>query len=216
MDKWAIEYKYIVVHLLSAVWLFASPWIAASQALLSFVISWSLLKFMPTESVMLSNHLILCCPLLLLPSVFPSISVFSNESTFHIRWTKYWSFSLSISPFSEYSGLTSNSHKYIGNISQVYWISVNTAKIFSRVYCLFECITAVATWSLCSIASSLFDCQFFSLSSLNDCNQISFYFFQTIHRIEKEICIYIHTYTCILYSLIFEGMSHWAVCYIDK
>ena len=185
------------------------------QAFLSITTSHSLLKLMSFELVMPSNHLILCS-FLLLPSVFLSIRIFSNELAFHIRWTKYWSFSLSISPFSEYSGLTSNSHKYIGNISQVYWISVNTAKIFSRVYCLFECITAVATWSLCSIASSLFDCQFFSLSSLNDCNQISFYFFRTIHRIEKEICIYIHTYTCILYSLIFEGMSHWAVCYIDK
>ena len=78
---------------------------AARQASLSFTISWSLLKLMSIESVMPSNHLILCHPLLLLPSIFPSIRVFSNESAHCIRWLKYWRFSLSISPFSEYSGL---------------------------------------------------------------------------------------------------------------
>ena len=75
------------------------------QASLSFTISQSLLKLMPIESVMPSNHLILCHPLLLLPSIFPSIRVFSNESALHIRWPKYWSFSFSISPSKEYSGL---------------------------------------------------------------------------------------------------------------
>ena len=75
--------------------------------LLSVTSSWSLLKLMSIESVMLSNHLILCCPLLLPPSIFPSIRVFSNESVLHIRWPKYWSFSFSISPSSEYSGLIS-------------------------------------------------------------------------------------------------------------
>ena len=70
-------------------------------------ISWSLLKFMSIESVMPSNHLILCRPLLLLPSVFPNIRVFSSESVLHIRWSKYWSFSFSISPSNEYSGLIS-------------------------------------------------------------------------------------------------------------
>ena len=89
---------------LSRVQLFATPWSAARQASLSFTISWSLLKLMSIQSVMPSNHLILCCPLLLLPSVFPSIGVFSNELAFCIRWLKYWSFS--ISP-SEYSGLLS-------------------------------------------------------------------------------------------------------------
>ena len=74
------------------------------QASLSFTISWSLLNLMPIESVMPSNHLILCCPLLLLPSIFPSIRVFSSESTLCIRWPKYWSFSFSISPSNEYSG----------------------------------------------------------------------------------------------------------------
>ena len=75
------------------------------QASLSFTISWSLLKLMSIESVMPSNHLILCHPFLLLPSIFPSIRVFSNELTLHIRWPKYWSFSFSISPFNDYLGL---------------------------------------------------------------------------------------------------------------
>ena len=85
----------------------ATPWIVARQASLSITNSRSSLKLMPIESVMLSNHLILCCPLLLPPSIFPSIRVFSNESVLHIRWPKYWSFSFSISPSNEYSGLIS-------------------------------------------------------------------------------------------------------------
>ena len=87
--------------------LFLTPWTAALQASLSFTISWNLLKVMSIESRMPSNHLILCCPLLLLPSVFPNIRIFSNESTLHIRWPKYWSFSFSISHSNEYSGLIS-------------------------------------------------------------------------------------------------------------
>ena len=83
------------------------PWTAAHQASLSFTISQSLPKLMCIESVMPSNHLILCRPLLLLPSIFPRIRVFSNESAFLIRWPKYWSFSFSISPSNEYSGLIS-------------------------------------------------------------------------------------------------------------
>ena len=92
---------------LSHVWLFVTPWTAACQASLSFTISKSLFKFMSIELVMLSNHLILCHLLLLLPSIFPSIRVFSNESALHIRWPKYWSFSFSISHYNEYSGLIS-------------------------------------------------------------------------------------------------------------
>ena len=101
------EVDVVVFQLLSRVRLFATPWTAACQASLSFTISWSLLRLMSIESVMPSNHLILCCPLFLLPSVFPSISVFSNESVLHIRWPKYWSYSFSISPSKEYSGLIS-------------------------------------------------------------------------------------------------------------
>ena len=84
-----------------------TPWTAACQSSLSFTISWSLLKLMSIESVMPSNHLILCRPLLLLPSIFPSIRVFSSESALRIRWSKHWSLSFSISPSSEYSGLIS-------------------------------------------------------------------------------------------------------------
>ena len=84
-----------------------TPRTATLQASLSFTVSWSLVKFMSIESVTPSNHLILCHPLLLLPSIFPSIRVFSNESAFRIRWPKYWSFSFSNSPSNEYSGLIS-------------------------------------------------------------------------------------------------------------
>jgi len=95
------------VQSLSHVQLFATPWTAACQASLSITNSWSLLKLMSIELVMPSNHLILCRPLLLPPSIFPSIRVFSNESVLCIRWPKYWSFSFSISPSNEYSGLIS-------------------------------------------------------------------------------------------------------------
>ena len=93
--------------MLSHVQLFVTPWIAAHQAPLSFTVSRSLLRFMSVVLVMPSNHLILCHPLLFLPSIFPSIRVFSNESVLHIRWPKYWSFSFSISPSNECPGLIS-------------------------------------------------------------------------------------------------------------
>ena len=95
----------VVVQLLSHVRLFATPWTAAPQASLSFTISWSLLKFISIDLVMPSNYLILCCPLLLLPSIFPGVMVFSKESVLYIRWLKYWNFS--ISPSNKYSGLIS-------------------------------------------------------------------------------------------------------------
>ena len=98
---------FVVVQLLSRVCLFATPWTAAPQSALSFTISRSLPQLTSIESVMPSNHLILCRPLLLLPSIFPSIRVFSNESALRITWPKYWSFSFSISPSNEYSGLIS-------------------------------------------------------------------------------------------------------------
>ena len=97
----------VSVQLLSRVWLFVTPWTAAHQTYLPITNSLSSLKLMSIESVMPSNHLILCCPHLLPPSIFPSIWVFSNESALRIRWPKYWSFSFSISPSSEYSGLIS-------------------------------------------------------------------------------------------------------------
>ena len=102
-----ISGKWIVVQLPSCVWLFVTPWIASHQPSLSLFISWSLPKFLSIESVMLSNHLFLYHPLLLLPSVFPSMRVFSNELALCVWWPKYWSFSLNISPSKDYSGLIS-------------------------------------------------------------------------------------------------------------
>ena len=95
------------VQSLSCVQPFVIPWTAAHQSSLPITNSWSLLKLMPIESLMPSNHLVLCCPLHLLPSIFPSIKVFSKESVLPIRWPEYWSFSFSICPSNEYSGLIS-------------------------------------------------------------------------------------------------------------
>ena len=110
--KWNFHIRTVSVlfssfRSLSSVQLFVTLWTAAYQPSLFITNSQSLLKLMPIESVMPSNHLILCCPLLLLPSIFPRIRVFSNESVLHIRWPKDWSFNFSISPSSEYSGLIS-------------------------------------------------------------------------------------------------------------
>ena len=99
--------QFVVFHLLICVQLFATPWTAAHQATLSFTISQSFLKLMSIELVMPPNHLILCRPILLLPLIFPSIRVFSNESALHIRGPKYWSFSFNLSPFNEFSELIS-------------------------------------------------------------------------------------------------------------
>ena len=101
----ALSWCFSSFQSLSQGWLSATPWTAAHQASLSITDSRSLLKLMSIKSVMPSNHLILCPPLLLLPSIFPSISIFSSESVLCIRWPKYWSFSFSISPSKEYSGL---------------------------------------------------------------------------------------------------------------
>ena len=101
-------YQFSSVQSLSHVWIFSTPWSAAHQAFLSITDSWSMFRLMSVESMMSSNHLILYCPLLLLPLVFPIIRVFSNESALCIRWPKYWSFSLSISPSNQSnSGLIS-------------------------------------------------------------------------------------------------------------
>ena len=116
----------IAVQLLSLAWLFVTPWTAARQASLSFPISWSLLKLMSIELVVPDNHLVLCYLLLLLPSIFPSIRVFSNESVLRIRWPMYWSFSFSISPSNEYSVLIS--------LGWTGWNSFQS-KGLSRVFC---------------------------------------------------------------------------------
>ena len=100
--------KIAVVQSLSRVWLFVTPWTAACQASLSITNSQSLFKLMSIESVMPSNHILLCRPLLISPLIFPSIRVFSNESALGIRWPKYWSFSFNNSPSNEYSGMISS------------------------------------------------------------------------------------------------------------
>ena len=102
-----VLFKFSSVQSLSRVQLFLNPWTTACQASLCITNSWSLLKLMSIESVIPSKHLILCRPLLLPPSIFPSIRVFSNESVLCIRWPKYWSFSFSIVPYNEYSRLIS-------------------------------------------------------------------------------------------------------------
>ena len=104
-----------------------TPWTAAHRSSLSFTVSWSLLKFMSTESIMLYNHLIFCCPLLLLPSIFPSIRVFSSELALCIRGLRYWTFSFRISPSNEYSELIS--FRLTGLISL---LSRGLSKVFSR------------------------------------------------------------------------------------
>ena len=112
------SFSFSSVQLLSRVWLFVTPWTTAHQASLSIINSWILPKLMSIESVMPSNHLILCCLLLLLPSIFPSIRVFSNESALHIRWPKYWSFSFNISPSSE--------HQDWSRLAWTGWISLQS------------------------------------------------------------------------------------------
>ena len=107
MERSYQTHSHSSVQELSHVPLFVTPWTAARQASLSITNSWSPPKLMAIESVMPSDHLILCRPLLLLPSIFPSIRVLSNQSALHIRWSKYWSFSFSISPSNEYLGLIS-------------------------------------------------------------------------------------------------------------
>ena len=114
----ALPVHFVVVQLLSHVWLFATLWTAARQASLSFPISQSLLKLMSIESMMPCNHLIPCHPLLLLPSIFPSVRVFSNESALHMRWPKCWS--ISISSSNEYSGLIS---------FRIYWFDLLAVQV---------------------------------------------------------------------------------------
>ena len=120
-----MHFCFCYCSVLSHIWLLATPWTAASQASLSFTISQSLLELMSIELVMLSNLLILCHPLLLLPSVFPSIRVFSNELALRIRQPKYWRFSFTISPSDEYSGLIS---------LKIDWFDLLKSKGLSRVF----------------------------------------------------------------------------------
>ena len=125
------------VQLLGHVWLFATPGTAACQASLSITNSQSLFKLMSIESVMPSNHLILCRPLLLMPSIFPSIRVFSNESVLRIMWANYWSFSFSISPSNEYSGLISfriDLFRIVLSLAQIKHFSIPIINWFTEYY----------------------------------------------------------------------------------
>ena len=129
-----LYHMFSSVQLLSRVQLFVTPRTAARQASLSIANSRSLPKLMSIESVMPSNHFILCHPLLLLPSIFPSIRVFSNESAPHIRWPKYWSFSFNISPSSEYPGLISLQSKGLSRVfSTPQFKSINSS-VLSFLY----------------------------------------------------------------------------------
>ena len=112
------------------------PWTAAHQPSLFFIISWSLLRLMSIEPVVPSNHLILCCPLLLLHSIFPSIRVFSNELVVHTRWPKSWSFSFSISPYNEYSGLISFRIDWFDLLAVQSTLKSSPAPQFESIKCL--------------------------------------------------------------------------------
>ena len=174
------------IQSLSRVRLSAAPWNAAGQASLSITNSWSLLKLKSIESVMPSNHLILCRPLLLLPSIFPSIRVFSNESVLCIRWPKYWSFSFSISPSNEYSGLISLRTDWLdllavqGSLSSILqhhslkasilWCSTFFIVQLPHPYMTTEKTITLTIWTFVSKVTSLF---FNMLSRL----VIAFFFF---------------------------------------
>ena len=121
--------QFSSVQLLSHVRLFATPWTAVRQASRSITNSQSLLKLISIESVMPSNHLILCCPLLFVPPIPPSIRVFSNESTLHVRWPKYWSFSFSIISSKEHPGLISFRMDWLDLLA---WITTNCGKFLKR------------------------------------------------------------------------------------
>ena len=133
-DRLSIQFSSVVQY----IWLFVTPWTAICQASLSIINFWSLLKLMSIGLVIPPKYLILCSPLLLLPSVFPSIRVFSNESILWIRWPKHWSFSFSISPSNEYSGLIS---------FRIYWFDLlvvhGTLKSFLQHHC---CLKASILW----------------------------------------------------------------------
>ena len=126
-----------------------TPWTAARQASLSVTDSWSLLKLISIESVMPANHLFLCHPHILLPSVFPSIRVFSNESALRIRWPKYWSFCFSISPSNEYSGLISFRMDWLGHVLAV-WVQTSSVVTlcFSFLVCQMKIVTVPHSGSL--------------------------------------------------------------------
>ena len=164
-------YRISSVQSLSHVRLFATPWTTGRQASLSITNSWSPPKLMSIESVMPSNHLILCHPLLLLPSIFPSIMIFSNESTLHMRWPKYWSFSFDISPSNEHPGLISFSIDWLDLLAfqgtlksllqqhspkaSIFWHSAFFTVQISHPYMTTEKTIALTRWTFSDKVMSL-------------------------------------------------------------
>ena len=163
---------FVVFRSLSHVWLFVNPQMVARQASLSFTISWSFFRLMSIESMMPPNHLILCHPPLLLPSIFPSIKSFSNESALCIRWPKYWSFSFSVIPFNEYSGLISfrvdwfdllaipgtlrSLLQYHSSIASILWCSAFFMVQLSYPYMTTGKTVALTMWTFVGKVMSLF------------------------------------------------------------
>ena len=163
--------QFSSVQSFSHVWLFATPWIAAHQASLSITNSRSPPRLMSIESLIPSNHLILCCPLLLLPSIFPSIRIFLNESLLYIRWPKYWSFSFNISPSNEHPGLISfwmdwldllavqgtlkSLLKHQGSKPSILWLSAFIMVQFSHPYMTTGKTIALTRWSFVAKVMSL-------------------------------------------------------------
>ena len=148
------EIWIVVVQLLSCVGLSLTPWTAAHQASLSSAISQSLLKLTPIELVMPSNHLVLRCPLFLLPSILPSIRVFSNELAFHISWAQYWNFSFSISPSSEYSGLISFRIDWFDLLAVPECMCLKTSKDYGTLSGSWSCV-----WQLQEPKTQIASCQ---------------------------------------------------------
>ena len=180
------SWPHVVVHSLSCVQLFVTPWTAARQTSLSFTISWSLLKLMSIELMMPSNHLILCRPLLFLPSIFPSIRVFSYESAPHIRWSKYWSFSFNISPSNEYSGLIS---------FRINWFDLLAVQGTPKS--LLQCYTSKSTILRCST--------FFMVQLSHPCMTTG-----------KTIALMRRTFIGIVMSLLFNMLSRFIIGFLPR
>ena len=177
--------QFSSVQSLSRVRLLATPWIAARQASLSITNSWSLLKLMPLDSVMPSSHLILCHPLLLLPSIPPSIRVFSTESTLHMRWPKYWSFNFSISPSNEHPGLISFRMDWL-DLLAVQGTLKSLLQCHSWKTSIFQC-SAFFTVQLSSITSvKLQD------AKLIHWNLLYFYTLTMKEKLRKPSCLPLH------------------------
>ena len=174
------------VHSFSCVWIFATPWTAACQASLSITNSQSLLKLTSIQSVMPSNHLILCCPILLLLSIFPSIRVFSKESVLRIRWPKYWSFSFNISPSNEYSGLIS---------FRIEWLDLLAVQGTLKSLPQYQ-----------SSKASILQCLAFFIV------QLSHPYMTT----GKTIALTIQTFVGKVMSLLFSMLSRWIIAFLPR